>query len=760
MFIIRTIKSMGKKIFYDGSDRKVNNSILNKFKFERGKKMMKKLISAFAALAMLVSSFTAVFANETNNTQTDYFEPSYAAEDWALNHSALSVRESDKRIICRNAVKNIVAEYKHGTMNGDFILAADLVISQSGVGNKIVFAVDDIKVAFRGDGTAVLYPKNGNPVISEVASTKDGAVIIRYDHTGNIKVYRPSTNNGEQLLIDYRDENISNESGTLSVSFDYVTGNVSNLRMYKPFEGSFSDDFTDTAMSAANWDLASGAYQLIQKTEANTLTGKYGLAPARKITNTETACAYIKNIFTTGSYSLSFDCLNTTKNVRRIYFNKTADKVGYELRLYGEKSDIAVALYKGEKITSADMRLASATVKSAITKVRVDYDSKASSIKVYFNGEETPTLTANDAIYTMGRIGFVAEFNDNPPQVWFKNIKVEPEKEVFKADDMVLSGKIESNSTVKSSTTVTNTTGEAKSTDMVMAFYKDDVLQKVSVKPLEFAAHSGKTPVSADMTLGTLEENGKYGVKCFLLDSIASMKPLVRAVSKYNQSQLILVGDSICQAYSADSAKKGWGQYAQETYDEKYVKVVNKAYAGYTTDNFIKGDGAGGAEYSWEKIKELINPGDTVFINLGINDMSKIRKTTDGSYTADNYKENLTTMVKDAKAKGANVALISSSVGIIGKYLSNGETETYMTDVANDTNTVLLKLNSKMKTEINNKYPGMAGNTDDPQWKKLSSEYYVDGLHVNETGARFILDCINQLAKDADMAVTDYLKTA
>ncbi len=727
---------------------------------------MKKLISAFAALAMLVSSFTAVFADETN-TQTDYFEPSYAAEDWTVNGDKATFNATKKQILMQaaTAAGMSVTYNKNVGIEGDFVLTANITNYAGAAGSAVEVSIGGMKVSVDGKANVKFYP-DGNNTSNEISgvnngNVKSGGLVIDYKSTGTIKVYLSSEAVGSNMVIDYSDESISNRSaGKFSAGVNKkINAAVDNIKINKT-QDEFSDDFTDTAMSAANWDLASGAYQLIQKTEANTLTGKYGLAPARKITNTETACAYIKNIFTTGSYSLRFDCLNTTKNVRRIYFNKTADKVGYELRLYGETSDIAVALYKGEKSTSAEMRLASATVKSAITKVRVDYDSKASSINVYFNGEETPTLTANDAIYTMGRIGFVAEFNDNPPQVWFKNIKVEPEKEVFKADDMVLSGKIESNSTVKSSTTVTNTTGEAKSADMVMAFYKDDVLRKISVKPLEFAAYSGKTPVFADMTLGTLEENGKYGVKCFLLDSIVSMKPLVRAVSKYNQSRLILVGDSICQAYSADSTRKGWGQYAQETYDEKYVKVVNKAYAGYTTDNFIKGDGAGGAEYSWENIKELINPGDTVFINLGINDMAKIRNTADGSYTADNYKENLTTMVNDAKTKGANVALISSSVGIIGKYLSNGETETYMTDVANDTNTVLLKLNSKMKTEINNKYPGMAGNTDDPQWDTLSSEYYVDGLHVNETGARFILDCINQLAKDANMAVTDYLKIA
>ena len=718
---------------------------------------MKKLISAFAALAMLVSSFTAVFADETN-TQTDYFEPSYTAEDWTLNHPKLSVSESDKKIICGNAANNIVAEYKHSTMNGDFILAADLSIYQTGADNKIVFAVDDIKVAFRGDGTAVLYPKNSDPIISEVVSAKDGAVIIRYDHTGNIKVYRPSTNNGEQLLIDYRDENISNESGTLSVSFNYVTGTVSNLRMYKPFEGSFSDDFTDVSVSEGNWSKSTNT-DIIEKSENSGM--KYGISTKATKSSPNTFTG-LKPVFTTGSYSLTMNYTTTTNNVKRIYFNRTGTGACYELRLYKEKAPIEVAIYKGEKANYAnnpEKRIAAAQYQAAIKSIRIDYTAPTHKIEVYFNDDKTPTLEAIDDTYTMGN--FAIEYNSVfTGQVYINNVQLKTTEESFKADDMVLSGKIESNSTVKSSTTVTNTTGEAKSADMVMAFYKDDVLQQVSIKPLEFAAYSGKTPVSADMTLGTLEENGKYGVKCFLLDSIASMKPLVRAVSKYNQSQFILVGDSICQAYSADSAKKGWGQYAQETYDEKYVKVVNKAYAGYTTDNFIKGDGAGGAEYSWEKIKELINPGDTVFINLGINDMSKIRKTTDGSYTADNYKENLTTMVKDAKAKGANVALISSSVGIIGKYLSNGETETYMTDVANDTNTVLLKLNSKMKTEINNKYPGMAGNTDDPQWNTLSSEYYVDGLHVNETGARFILDCINQLAKDADMAVTDYLKTA
>lgn len=721
--------------------------------------MIKKMVSVFAAFTMLVSMITSVNAADTQN---DYFEPTYSASDWTVTGESVTFGTSKINLSGKKSV-GVTAEYNTDVnMSGDFVLTVGVCNYSSSAGREVAVSVGNMKFSIDGVAAARFYPDKNNEtnvITSENASSKSGSMIMVYNAIGSVKIYFAKADEEGKLLIDYADEALANQSvDKLAVSVNQTfNAYVENITISKT-ESDFADDFTDPEKSAANWTLASGAYGIVQKTADNESTGKFGLVPMREIKNTETACAYIKKIFTTDSFSLSFDYYTTTKNVKRIYLNKINKDVGYELRIYGETAPIAVALYKGEKYSSSanpEKLISSASLSEVINHVKVDYDKNAAAINVYFNNSESPALTAENVIYNMGRIGFVAEYcNTGNPQVWFKNVQVESAKKVFEADNIVLSGKIESGSTVTASTTVTNTTPENKSAVMLMALYSNDAMVKADMKPLDFEANSGKQTISMDLPLGNIDETGKYGVKCFIFDTLTDMKPLVRAASKYNNSQLILVGDSICQAYDDTSARKGWGQYAQEAYDSRYVKVVNMAYAGYTTQNFIDGSGAGGYTYSWENIKGMINPGDTVFINVGINDMSKINNDSTKTYTEETYMANLTTMVTEARDKGANVALISGSVGVIGNYLGNGDTETYMAEVAGETDVPLLRLNSSMKAFFKEIY----GETfTDENWEEINSLYYVDGLHVNETGARLILSIINYLASDAGMYVTEYL---
>lgn len=723
--------------------------------------MIKKIVSVFAAFTMLASMIIPVNAADTQN---DYFEPTYVADDWTVTGEKVTFN-STKMVLAPTASAGVTAEYNTDVnISGDFVLTAGFQIYSSTAGNALGVSVGNMKFSIDGAAVARFYPDKNNEtnvIESDVTGAKAGSMVMVYNTIGSVKIYFAKADEENKLLIDYADEALANLSADkIAVSVNKkFNAFIENITISKT-ESDFADDFTDAEKSAAGWTLASGAYGIIQKTADNESSGKFGLAPMREIKNNETACAYIKKIFTTDSYSLSFDYYTTTKNVKRIYLNKLNKDVGYEIRIYGEKAPIAVALYKGEKYSSSanpEKLISSASLSEVINHVKVDYDKNAATIKVYFNNSETPALTAENVIYDIGRIGFVAEYcNTGNPQVWFKNVKVEAAKKVFEADNIVLSGKIESGSTVTATTTVTNTTPENKSAVMLMALYNNDAMVKADIKPLDFAANSGKQTISMVLPLGDIGETGKYGVKCFIFDTLTDIKPLVRAASKYNNSQLILVGDSICQAYDEESERKGWGQYAQEAYDRKYVKVVNMAYAGYTTQNFIDGSGAGGYTYSWENIKGMINPGDTVFINVGINDMSKINNDSTKTYTKETYMANLTTMVTGAINKGANVALISGSVGVIRNYLGNGDTETYMAEVAGETGVPLLRLNSSMKAFFKEQY----GETfTEENWAEINSLYYVDGLHVNETGARLILSIINYLAKDAGMSVTEYLNS-
>ena len=115
---------------------------------------------------------------------------------------------------------------------------------------------------------------------------------------------------------------------------------------------------------------------------------------------------------------------------------------------------------------------------------------------------------------------------------------------------------------------------------------------------------------------------------------------------------IFLAGDST-MAEKAENKRPetGWGEKLQTYFDEKKVKIDNRAQNGRSTKSFID-------EGRWQKIVDDLKAGDYVFIEFGHND----EKTEDLSrYAAPNtdYRNNLIRFVNDVRAKKAFPVLLT-----------------------------------------------------------------------------------------------------
>ena len=116
--------------------------------------------------------------------------------------------------------------------------------------------------------------------------------------------------------------------------------------------------------------------------------------------------------------------------------------------------------------------------------------------------------------------------------------------------------------------------------------------------------------------------------------------------------KIFLAGDST-MAEKAENKRPetGWGEKLQIYFDEKKVKIDNRAQNGRSTKSFID-------EGLWQKIVDDLKAGDYVFIEFGHND----EKTEDPKrYAAPNmdYRNNLIRFVNDVRAKKAFPVLLT-----------------------------------------------------------------------------------------------------
>ncbi|MBN2611114.1 MAG: T9SS type A sorting domain-containing protein [Bacteroidales bacterium] len=114
--------------------------------------------------------------------------------------------------------------------------------------------------------------------------------------------------------------------------------------------------------------------------------------------------------------------------------------------------------------------------------------------------------------------------------------------------------------------------------------------------------------------------------------------------------RIFTIGDSTVQDYTPGYyPRKGWGQVLQAFFDST-VTVINKGVGGTSAKSFYN--------FFWAPVRDVLQPGDYVFIQFGINDAnSDTARHTDPFTTFQGY---LTRFIDEAKAKGAQPVLVAT----------------------------------------------------------------------------------------------------
>lgn len=122
----------------------------------------------------------------------------------------------------------------------------------------------------------------------------------------------------------------------------------------------------------------------------------------------------------------------------------------------------------------------------------------------------------------------------------------------------------------------------------------------------------------------------------------------IMLTSARKQTTIFMVGDSTManKDISKGSPERGWGMVLQGCFSEDIV-VDNHALNGRSSISFIN-------EGRWQKVLDLIKPGDYVFIQFGHNDEKRNQpgKQERFSKPGSSFDDNLTRYVNDTRAKG------------------------------------------------------------------------------------------------------------
>lgn len=123
---------------------------------------------------------------------------------------------------------------------------------------------------------------------------------------------------------------------------------------------------------------------------------------------------------------------------------------------------------------------------------------------------------------------------------------------------------------------------------------------------------------------------------------------VVMLTSARKQTTIFMVGDSTManKDISKGSPERGWGMVLQGCFSEDIV-VDNHALNGRSSISFIN-------EGRWQKVLDLIKPGDYVFIQFGHNDEKRNQpgKQERFSKPGSSFDDNLTRYVNETRAKG------------------------------------------------------------------------------------------------------------
>ena len=247
-----------------------------------------------------------------------------------------------------------------------------------------------------------------------------------------------------------------------------------------------------------------------------------------------------------------------------------------------------------------------------------------------------------------------------------------------------------------------------------------------------------------------------------VLAVILTMMPAVMVSAAYTERlpgvTVHLLGDSTVTSYETSSSGiTGWGQGLEALLSD-YVTVNNWAISGLSTNGLLKSLGLAkeeAYEEQWTTILKNVEAGDYVFIQFGHNDQ-KTSSTDEVDMAVEAeisvYKENLTKIITDTKAKGATPILVTPPER---QGYASAQTSTLagypeaMIEVANANSVAYIDLNSYSKTALSEK-------TAD----ELTTYYAVkDETHFSAEGALDLAKYIASQLSTAAPELAAYVKT-
>ena len=139
--------------------------------------------------------------------------------------------------------------------------------------------------------------------------------------------------------------------------------------------------------------------------------------------------------------------------------------------------------------------------------------------------------------------------------------------------------------------------------------------------------------------------------------SVAAASVLVLALlsaKKHDVITVFTVGDSTMadKSLKNDNQERGWAMMLQGWFTEQ-VRVDNHAVNGRSTKSFID-------EGRWQKVLDLIRPGDYVVIQFGHNDEKPDPKRH--TVAGGSFDDNLRRFVREARERGAQPVLMNAVV--------------------------------------------------------------------------------------------------
>lgn len=215
--------------------------------------------------------------------------------------------------------------------------------------------------------------------------------------------------------------------------------------------------------------------------------------------------------------------------------------------------------------------------------------------------------------------------------------------------------------------------------------------------------------------------------------------------------RIVLIGDSTMCDYPATHTNRGWGQYMEEQFKEKSVKVFNLAANGRSSKTFI-------GEGRWQKALE--EKPDYVLIQFGHNDSHapQNRESTDSST---DYKDYLRRYIDESRAIGATPILVTP---VVRRNFDAQGKITYA--IAPPGRSLLLYVNAMKEVGSEKKVAvidldassrALAEKLGPTACVEMSAKT-TDTTHFNEKGARAIADLVIKDLPGAEPTLKEYLK--